>query len=67
MLRLEVGTESAWVLAGSTAVEYAVVNEHLGYLAERKYSHRPGLQLRPARVCRWLDAEGITLDSVTWS
>ncbi len=66
-LRLEAGTETAWVLAGSSAVEYSMVNEYLGYLADRNYSPRTvrayGYDL--LAFSRWLDAEGIALDAVS--
>jgi hypothetical protein len=66
-LRLETGTDCCWVLAGSNACNYALVNEYLGYLVDRNYSPRTvrayGYDL--LAFCRWLDAEGIALDSVT--
>lgn len=40
MLRLEVGTETAWTLSGPSADKYLLVNEYLGYLADRNYSPR---------------------------
>ncbi len=37
-LRLEAGTEVAWFLSGSGAEKYPLVNQDLGYLADRNYS-----------------------------
>ena len=66
-LRLEAGTDCCWVLAGSNACNYALVNEYLGYLVDRNYSPRTvrayGYDL--LAFCRWLDGEGIALDAVT--
>lgn len=66
-LRLEVGTEVAWVLAGPAAGRYSLVNEYLGYLADRNYSPRTlrayGYDL--LAFCRWLEGEDIELGSVS--
>ena len=66
-LRLEAGTDCCWVLAGSNACSYGLVNEYLGYLVDRNYSPRTvrayGYDL--LAFCRWLDGEGIALDVVT--
>ena len=67
MLRLEVGTETAWTLSGPSADKYLLVNEYLGYLADRNYSPRTlrayGYDL--LAFCRWLENEAIDLESVT--
>lgn len=56
-----------WRLAGPAAGGFVLVNDYLGYLADRRYS--------PATVrsyaydllalCRWLLGEGLVLESVT--
>jgi hypothetical protein len=67
LLHLESGTEVAWQLAGDHAGRYVVVNDYLGYLADRNYSARTlrayGYDL--LAFCRWLDESDITLESVT--
>lgn len=66
-LRLEVGTEVPWVLSGSGAGKYLLVNDYLGYLADRNYSPRTlrayGYDL--LAFCRWRDSVDIGLGSVT--
>ena len=66
-LRLEAGTEVAWVLSGPGADKYPLVNQYLGYLADRNYSPRTlrayGYDL--LAFCRWLDSVNIDLGSVT--
>jgi integrase/recombinase XerD len=66
-LRLEVGTEVPWVLSGPGAGRYLLVNDYLGYLADRNYSPRTlrayGYDL--LAFCRWLDSVDIDLASVT--
>ena len=66
-LRLEAGTEVAWFLSGSGAEKYSLVNQYLGYLADRNYSPRTlrayGYDL--LAFCRWLDRVNIDLGSVT--
>jgi len=66
-LRLEVGTEVPWVLSGPGAGRYLLVNDYLGYLADRNYSPRTlrayGYDL--LAFCRWLDRVNIDLGSVT--
>ena len=64
-LRVE-QVDGGWRLAGGGAGGFALVNDYLGYLADRRYS--------PATVrayaydllafCRWLVAEFVTLDEV---
>jgi integrase/recombinase XerD len=66
-LRLEVGTEVPWVLSGPRADKYPLVNEYLGYLADRNYSPRTlrayGYDL--LAFCRWLESVNIDLASVS--
>jgi len=66
-LRLEVGTEVPWVLSGPRASKYVLVNDYLGYLADRNYSPRTlrayGYDL--LAFCRWLDIVDVDLASVT--
>ena len=66
-LRLEAGTDVAWVLSGPGCGKYALVNEYLGYLADRNYSPRTlrayGYDL--LAFCRWLDSVDVELSSVT--
>jgi integrase/recombinase XerD len=67
LLRLERDGDGAWRLAGPQAGEFALVNDYLGYLADRNYSPRTvrayGFDL--LAFCRWLAAEEISLDAVT--
>ena len=66
-LRLESGTEVAWVLGGPGAEKYSLINDYLGYLADRNYSSRTlrayGYDL--LAFCRWLDSEDLDLRSVS--
>ncbi|BCP14244.1 tyrosine-type recombinase/integrase [Mycobacterium paraintracellulare] len=66
-LRLESGIDVAWVLAGAGAEKYTLINQYLGYLADRNYSPRTlrayGYDL--LAFCRWLDSEDLELGSVT--
>jgi integrase/recombinase XerD len=39
-LRLESGTDVAWVLSGPGAEKYPLINQYLCYLADRNYSPR---------------------------
>ena len=56
-----------WRLAGPRSGEFALVNEYLGYLADRNYSPRTvrayGFDL--LAFCRWLAGEEISLGTVT--
>lgn len=65
-LHLERGTEVAWKLSGPGAGKYALVNEYLGYLADRNYSPRTlrayGYDL--LAFCRWLGSVDLDLQSV---
>jgi len=66
-LRLEAGTDVAWVLSGPGSGKYALVNDYLGYLADRNYSPRTlrayGYDL--LAFCRWLDSVDVELVSVS--
>jgi len=59
--------ESGWCLIGDAADGFALVNDYLGYLADRNYSPRTirsyGFSL--LAFCRWLTGEGIGLSAVT--
>ncbi|WP_344810188.1 tyrosine-type recombinase/integrase [Microlunatus ginsengisoli] len=65
-LRL-VERDGGWVLAGSAAVRFGLVNDYLGYLADRNYSPKTvrayGYDL--LGFCRWLDGEDLELAGVT--
>jgi site-specific recombinase XerD len=65
-LRLERDADGTWRLAGTRAGEFALVNDYLGYLADRNYSPRTvrayGFDL--LAFCRWLSGEQIALDRV---
>lgn len=65
-LRLE-GCQGRWSLAGPTVETFSLVNDYLGYLADRNYSSATvrayGFDL--LAFCRWLAAEGLELDRVT--
>jgi integrase/recombinase XerD len=56
-----------WQLIGAESDRFALVNEYLGYLADRNYSPQTvrvyGFSL--LAFCRWLRAEHIDLDAVT--
>ncbi len=60
-------TEDGWRLCGDDVAPFEVVNDYLGYLADRNYSPATvrtyGYGL--LRFCRWLLAEGIALDQVS--
>lgn len=66
-MRLTVDAEGAWRLAGPGAGAFALVNDYLGYLADRNYSPRTvrayGFDL--LAFCRWLAETGVALDAVT--
>ena len=65
-LRLE-QRDGEWLLAGSDAERFGLVNEYLSHLADRNYSLRTvrayGFDL--LAFCRWLRDEGIDLAAVT--
>ena len=55
-----------WVLSGAAAAAFAVVNDYLGYLADRRYSPQTvrAYAFDLLAFCRWLLAEDVTLDAV---
>jgi integrase/recombinase XerD len=65
-LRLEPDGEW-WQLAGPEAGRFEVVNEYLGYLADRNYSPRTGRAYGYDLLafCRWLLGEDRALEAVT--
>jgi site-specific recombinase XerD len=56
-----------WALAGKGAGRFGLVNEYLGYLADRRYSPRTvrAYAFDLLAFCRWLLAEGVALADVT--
>jgi len=66
-LRLDRGTNGTWSLGGRDASEFKLVNDYLGYLADRNYSPRTvrayGFDL--LAFCRWLVDQDIALSAVT--
>ena len=56
-----------WWLAGAAAHRFGVVNDFLGYLADRRYSPRTARAYAFDLLAfgRWLDGEGVDLDGVT--
>src|SRR5215470_9736183 len=65
-LRLE-QRDGEWLLAGSDAARFGLVNEYLSHLADRNYSARTvrayGFDL--LAFCRWLRDEGVEPAAVT--
>jgi integrase/recombinase XerD len=59
--------DASWVLAGSAAVRFELVDDYLGYLLDRNYSAKTvrayGYDL--LAFCRWLDTEDVELAAVT--
>ena len=55
-----------WLLAGPAAARFGLVNEFLGYLADRNYSPRTrrAYAFDLLAFARWLDGEGIELAEV---
>jgi site-specific recombinase XerD len=56
----------AWVLSGPAAAGFALVNDYLDYLADRRYSPRTvrAYAFDLLVFCRWLLAEDVTLGAV---
>src|SRR3989442_16044127 len=56
-----------WWLAGAAAQRFGVVNDFLGYLADRHYSPRTAraYAFDLLAFVRWLAAEGLDLDAVS--
>ena len=66
-LGLERADGGVWQLAGRDTARFGLVNDYLGYLADRNYSPRTvrayGFDL--LALCRWLVEQGMGLDAVT--
>jgi site-specific recombinase XerD len=65
---LRVGdSDAGWVLTGPAAPRFTLVNEFLGYLADRRYSPRTvrAYAFDLLAFCRWLLAEDAQLTDVT--
>jgi hypothetical protein len=66
-LRLERADGGVWQLAGEETARFGLVNDYLGYLADRNYSSQTvrayGFGL--LAFCRWLVEQCIELDAVT--
>lgn len=56
-----------WRLTGPDAAAFALVNEYLAYLGDRRYSPRTvrSYAFELLHFCRWLSADGTALDGVT--
>ncbi len=56
-----------WQVAGTGAESFALVNDYLGYLADRNYSPRTGRAYGYDLLafCRWLLEQGVAIDAVT--
>jgi site-specific recombinase XerD len=56
-----------WRLAGADAARYGLVNDYLGYVADRRYSPATvrAYAFDLLALCRWLAAEGVELAGVT--
>ncbi|HEX2806925.1 MAG TPA: tyrosine-type recombinase/integrase [Kineosporiaceae bacterium] len=65
-LRLEQDGER-WQLTGTDARRFELVNDYLGYLADRNYSPRTGRAYGYGLLafCRWLLSENIAVNAVT--
>lgn len=59
--------EGGWALVGPGAVNFALANEYLSYLADRRYSPRTvrAYAFDLLHWCRWLKADGTALDALT--
>jgi site-specific recombinase XerD len=57
----------AWMLRGSAAARFGLVNDYLGYLADRRYSPRTvrSYAFDLLHFCRWLLSEDVPLDAVS--
>jgi site-specific recombinase XerD len=58
---------AGWVLSGPAATRFALVNDFLGYLADRRYSPRTvrAYAFDLLAFCRWLLAGEMTMEAVT--
>lgn len=61
-----VGDGVEWVLGGSDATEFALVNEYLSYMSDRRYSPRTvrAYAFDLLHFCRWLLLDGTALNAV---
>src|SRR6266516_4269014 len=61
------GQDGGWVLSGPAVAVFTLVNEYLGYLADRRYSPRTvrAYAFDLLAFCRWLLAEDAQLADVT--
>jgi site-specific recombinase XerD len=61
-----VAADGSWALAGPEAVGFALVNDYLGYLSDRRYSPRTvrSYAFDLLHFCRWLLAGGVALVAV---
>lgn len=59
--------DEGWALAGSAAAEFALANEYVSYLADRRYSPRTvrAYAFDLLHFCRWLMVDGTALDAVS--
>ena len=59
--------DGGWALVGEGVGRFGLVNEYLGYLADRRYSPRTvrSYAFDLLAFCRWLAAEGVGLSDVT--
>jgi site-specific recombinase XerD len=57
----------AWALTGSAADGFGLVNDYLGYLADRRYSPRTvrSYAFDLLHFCRWLLGEDVALEAVS--
>ncbi len=64
---LSVDRGVGWRLAGPESGKFALVNEYLAYLADRRYSPRTvrSYAFDLLHFCRWLSAGGTALDAAT--
>jgi site-specific recombinase XerD len=60
-------TDAGWVLAGPAAPRFALVNDFLGYLADRRYSPKTvrAYAFDLLAFCRWLAGQDTQLGDVT--
>ena len=60
-------SDAGWVLSGPAASRFALVNEFLGYLADRRYSPKTvrAYAFDLLAFCRWLADEDVPLADVT--
>lgn len=68
MLRAERGDDGGgWVLAGAAADRFELVNDYLGYLADRRFAAATvrAYAFDLLAFCRWLLVEDVDLGSVT--